>query len=155
MLAIKLKTAKVANLPPILSAKWTSHSTTVHVFQAICESVYNGTSFFRGFGTQDSSNYRGSTLLPLLVLLLVNKPTCEISDVSLYWQLSRARMIQVGQPAAFTCTMWALRSWLTIRPRSMRTSVMTFGVTSQKIDSYSMSWSCNHILKTCTVYARL
>ncbi len=87
MSAIKLVTLKTANLPPVLSAKWTSHNVTVHVFQAICESIYAGTScfvilggFLRGFSTQDSTNYQGSTLLPLLVLLLANKPASELSN---------------------------------------------------------------------------
>ncbi len=60
-----------------------SCNITVHVFQASCESVHVGTSFFIGFGTQDSTNYRGSMLLPLSVLLLVNKPACELSNKSL------------------------------------------------------------------------
>ena len=33
MLATKLTTVKVARLPPVLSAKWTSH--TVHLIQAL------------------------------------------------------------------------------------------------------------------------
>ncbi len=37
----------------------------------------------RGFVTQDSTNSRGRTLLPLLVLLVVSKPACELSNKSL------------------------------------------------------------------------
>ncbi len=39
--------------------------------------------FFRGFNTRDSTNYQGSTILPLLVSLLVNKPASELSSKSL------------------------------------------------------------------------
>ncbi len=80
MLVIKLKTAEVANLPPILSAKRTSHNVTVHVFQAICESICAGTSFFRAFSTQHRTNYQGSTFLSLF---LVHKLVSELSSKSL------------------------------------------------------------------------
>ncbi len=72
MLAIILKTVK-ANLPPILSAKWTSRNVTVHVFRAICESVCTGTSLFLEVSAQwIAQNYPGSTIT-LLMLLLVTK----------------------------------------------------------------------------------
>ncbi len=41
---------------------------------------YTPHTFFRGFGTQDSTNYEDSTLLPLLALLLANKPASELSN---------------------------------------------------------------------------
>ncbi len=63
-------------------------------------------------------------------------------------------MVCGGWRAVFTRTVWALRSWLTIGPYSVRTSVVTFGVTSQTTDSYSMSWSYDNISKTGTVYAK-
>lgn len=46
-LAIKLRKVKVASLPPMFSAKGTSH--TVLVFQAIRNSVYAGASSPRRF----------------------------------------------------------------------------------------------------------
>ncbi len=64
-----IKNCKVANLPPILSAKWTSHNVTVHVFRAICESI----SLFLEVSAQwIAQNYQGSTIT-LLMLLLVTK----------------------------------------------------------------------------------
>ncbi len=87
----------------------------------------------------------------MLVLLLVNKPACEVSNESLLTivqsqdgprgPMGRFYMHSVG------------RSWLMIGPYRVRISIVIFGITSQTIDSYSMSWS--YILKTRTVYARL
>ncbi len=62
MLAIKLTTVKVDSIPA---------------------SPYEPHLFFRGFGTQDSTNYQGNTLLPLLAFLLVNKPALKLLNKSL------------------------------------------------------------------------
>ncbi len=126
MFANKLPTVKVANLPSILFVKW--HNVSVQVFHTIYESICAGTSFFRDFGIQDSTNYQSCMLLPLLLLLLINKPALELSNKSLLtivnsqdgpqgptgWMLILYIHVQYehsGRGWRLDHTMWAHKLW--------------------------------------------
>ncbi len=90
---LRLTTVKVANLPSVLSAKWTSHNITVHVFQAILESICAGTSSFVEVSAHKLSRQHTSALL---VLLLVNKPVFKHVNGELWLYIAADLLLQCG-----------------------------------------------------------